>query len=198
MEVSAETFATFREAMAKLRREAGESLEDDAALLLLARQALGGPSDEGRANYQVALTVCESCRRGWQQGRGEQIEVGADVVEMARCDAQDVGHVGIECPPTWGIRNRSALIRTFHRPCVARSCVATGDGVRFLGVVTPPSSIFITSCFARKVAITMRTGSSSCAARITAPSTEDSSSSRAGSRQASPSGTLTGRAMAAW
>jgi RuvA, C-terminal domain len=97
MEVSAETFATFREAMAKLRREAGESLEDDAALLLLARQALGGPSDEGRANYQVALTVCESCRRGWQQGLGEQVEVGAEVVEMARCDAQDVGHLGVEC-----------------------------------------------------------------------------------------------------
>ena len=41
MEVSAETFATFREAMGKLRRDAGESLDDDAALLLLARQALG-------------------------------------------------------------------------------------------------------------------------------------------------------------
>ena len=53
MEVSAETFATFREAMAKLRRDAGESLDDDAALLLLARQALGGPSDEGRADTRL-------------------------------------------------------------------------------------------------------------------------------------------------
>lgn len=94
MEVSAETFSTFREAMGKLRRDAGESLDDDAALLLLARHALGGPSDEGRAGYQIALTVCEACKKGWQQGRGEQVLVGPEVVAMARCDAQHVGHAG--------------------------------------------------------------------------------------------------------
>jgi hypothetical protein len=94
MEVSAETFATFREAMGQLRRDAGESLDDDAALLLLARKALGGPGDEGRACYQVALTVCESCQKGWQQARGEQVPVGPEVIEMAACDAQHLGHAG--------------------------------------------------------------------------------------------------------
>jgi hypothetical protein len=93
MEVTAETLATFREAMAKLRRDAGESLDDDAAMLLLARQVLGGPADEGRASYQVALTTCDACRKTWQQGRGELMEVGAEVAEMAGCDAQQVGHV---------------------------------------------------------------------------------------------------------
>jgi hypothetical protein len=94
MEVSAETLATFREAMGKLRRDAGESLDDDAALLLLARCALGGPGDGGRAGYQIALTLCESCKQGWQQGRGEQVLVGPEVVEMAMCDAQHVGRAG--------------------------------------------------------------------------------------------------------
>jgi RuvA, C-terminal domain len=93
MEVSAETFATFREAMAKLRRDAGEALDDDAAMLLMSRNTLGGPNDEGRANYQVALTVCEACGHGWQQGRADQVEVGPEVVEMASCDAQHVGHI---------------------------------------------------------------------------------------------------------
>ncbi len=92
-DVSAETYATFREAMAKLRREAGSPLDEDSALLLLARKILGGPSDEGRANYQLALTVCESCGSGWQQGRGELVEVGSEIVEMARCDAQHLGSV---------------------------------------------------------------------------------------------------------
>lgn len=55
-EVSAETLATFRDAMAKLRRMASESLDDDAALLLLARKVLGGPGDDGRSNYQIAVT----------------------------------------------------------------------------------------------------------------------------------------------
>jgi hypothetical protein len=91
-EVRAETQAYVREALAKVRRDTGEPLDDDAALLAVARQILGGPTDEGRANYQVALTVCESCGRGWQQGRGEQIEVGSEIVEMAACDAQHLGH----------------------------------------------------------------------------------------------------------
>ena len=93
LEVSGEVLATFREAMAKVRKEAGEALDDDAAVLLLCRQVLEGPKDEGRASYQVALTVCEHCKRGMQQGRGELVEVPAEVVEMAACDGQDVGHV---------------------------------------------------------------------------------------------------------
>jgi hypothetical protein len=93
LEVSGEVLATFREAMAKVRRQAGEALDDDAAVLLLCRQALGGPRDDGRSSYQVALTVCEHCRRGMQQGRGELVEVPRAIAEMAACDAQDVGHV---------------------------------------------------------------------------------------------------------
>jgi len=94
LEVSGEALATFREAMAKMRREAGEALDDDAAVLLLCRRALEGPRDDGRSSYQVALTVCEHCRRGMQQGRGELVEVSAEIVEMAECDGQNVGHVG--------------------------------------------------------------------------------------------------------
>jgi len=94
LEVSGEALATFREAMARMRRKAGEALDDDAAILLLCRQALEGPRDEGRSSYQVALTVCEHCRRGMQQGRGELVEVSAEIVEMAECDGQNVGHVG--------------------------------------------------------------------------------------------------------
>jgi hypothetical protein len=93
LEVSGEVLATFREAMAKVRREAGETVDDDAAVLLLCRQALGGPRDDGRSSYQVALTVCQHCRRGMQQGRGELVEVPREIVEMSVCDAQDVGHI---------------------------------------------------------------------------------------------------------
>jgi 5-methylcytosine-specific restriction endonuclease McrA len=91
--LSGEVFATFREAMAKIRRDAGESLDDDGAMLLLCRQALEGPEDPGRSSYQIALTVCESCRRAKQQGRGELIDVGPEIVAMAECDGQHIGHV---------------------------------------------------------------------------------------------------------
>ena len=95
-DVSAETLATFREAMDKLRRETGPSLDDDDALLLMARCVLGGPTDEGRASYQVLVSLCEQCGCGRQQGAGQELPVGPEILEMANCDAQRIrsSHVG--------------------------------------------------------------------------------------------------------
>ena len=107
-DVSAEVLATFREAMTKIRRDAGEALDDDAALLLLARHVLGAARDgardgasrdeaardEGRSNYQIAMTVCEICRRGYQQAGAASLEVPPEVVAMACCDAQHIGRLG--------------------------------------------------------------------------------------------------------
>jgi hypothetical protein len=95
-DVTAEVLATFRDAMAKLRRDTGGKLDDDEALLLMARQVLGGPKDSGRSSYQVSVTVCERCHQAYQQSGGERLEVDAEVAAMAQCDAQDLGrtHVG--------------------------------------------------------------------------------------------------------
>jgi len=57
-EVTPETLCLFREAMSKLRRSSRAPLDDDSALMLLARHVLAGPSDEGRASYQIALSIC--------------------------------------------------------------------------------------------------------------------------------------------
>jgi hypothetical protein len=89
-EVSAEVLASFREAQAKLRRDAGGPLDDDAALLLMARHVLGGPTDDGRASYQIALTVCEACARATQTGLGEALQISPEVAETASCDAQQI------------------------------------------------------------------------------------------------------------
>jgi hypothetical protein len=125
-EVSGDTLASFREAAARLRRESGGPLDDDAVILLMARHVLGGPKDEGRANYQVALTVCEDCKQGKQQGRGELVDVPPEVVEMAMCDPQRLGstHVGRpkrakqDIPPSV----RRSVLRRDHRQCVVPGC----------------------------------------------------------------------------
>jgi hypothetical protein len=97
-EVSGEVLASFREAQAKLRRDAGGPLDDDATLLLMARHVLGGPTDDGRASYQIALTVCEACERATQTGLGEALPISAEVAEMASCDAQQIKQAHAESP----------------------------------------------------------------------------------------------------
>src|SRR5687768_9904698 len=89
-EVGAETLATFRDAMKAVRKRSDQRLDDDAALLLMAREILGGPGDAGRASYQVAVTQCEDCGRGFQHANGELIELDPAIVEMCHCDAQKV------------------------------------------------------------------------------------------------------------
>jgi hypothetical protein len=90
-EVAPDTFATFREAMLRLRRQAGDSLDDDAVLLAMARHVLGGPRDEGQSSYQISLSVCGACSAGAQAAAGELVPVDAAVVDMAECDGQHLG-----------------------------------------------------------------------------------------------------------
>jgi hypothetical protein len=132
-EVAPETLALMREAMDKLRRSTFGPIDDDAALLLMARRVLGGSSDEGRSSYQIALSVCPECDRGAQQASGDLVPIGAEVVAMARCDAQDVGlvggesaHVGANLQPratqTIPPRVRRAVRRRDHGRCVVPGC----------------------------------------------------------------------------
>jgi hypothetical protein len=89
-EVAAETHALMREAIAKMRRDAGGGLDDDDALFMMARAVLQGPKNEARASYQIAITRCPDCRRVAQQGAGESMPVDPTIGEMAECDAQQV------------------------------------------------------------------------------------------------------------
>ena len=98
-EVAPETFALFREALTALRRSTQAALDDDAALLAMARHVLGGPREEGRASYQVVLRVCAECGHGQQLTNGELVAVGDEVVEMAQCDSQHLGRIA---PPPSG------------------------------------------------------------------------------------------------
>jgi hypothetical protein len=89
----------------------------------MARHVLGGPLDEGRASYQIELSVCEDCRRTRQQGGGELVEVTAQVADMASCDAQRLSaRVGGET----NTRKRAAQ----HIPPALRREVLRRDGRR--------------------------------------------------------------------
>jgi 5-methylcytosine-specific restriction endonuclease McrA len=87
-EVTAEAFALIREAMAELRRRSDAVLDNDAALIEMARHVLGGPRDEGRSSYQIALSLCPQCAHARQPANGQLVPVEPKTMERARCDAQ--------------------------------------------------------------------------------------------------------------
>src|SRR5262249_24579867 len=70
-ELSAETFALLRQAHGVLDDEHGRHLSDDEFVAALSHAVQGGtPATEptGRAKFQIAVTVCERCRQGSQDG----------------------------------------------------------------------------------------------------------------------------------
>jgi hypothetical protein len=94
-EVRAETLAAFRDAMRRLDQTSGEKLDDDSALLLLARAVLSPPAAGdagalGRANYQVSVIVCDRCKRAVQPAGADRVEIGSATLETACCDAQRI------------------------------------------------------------------------------------------------------------
>lgn len=131
-EVTAEAFALFREALAELRRRSDASIDDDAALMEMARSVLGGPRDEGRSSYQIALSVCPECGSGRQPANGQVIAVAPEIVEMAQCDAQRVppietvseehAHVGTRAKQDIPPALRRAVLRRDERRCRVPGC----------------------------------------------------------------------------
>ena len=118
LEVGAETLATFREATKELQKRSDHRLDDDAALLLMAREVLGGPRDTGRASYQMVVTQCEDCGRGFQHANGELIELDPAIVEMCHCDAQKVPiahpHAVVTDAPGVHLGNAGELAEIHH------------------------------------------------------------------------------------
>lgn len=95
-ELSAETFALLRQARTVLDDEHGTNLPDDAFVAALCGGVLdraGGGEPTGRAKFQVAVTVCQRCRQGWQDGAGARVAIDAAAVDRALCDAQHIGSI---------------------------------------------------------------------------------------------------------
>jgi hypothetical protein len=128
-EVAPETFALFREALRELRRASGQTLDDDSALLTMARHVLVGPSDEGRASYQVSMSLCSQCGAGQQTANGSVVPVGSDVLAMAECDAQRTqptvaphAHVGSRARQTIPPTVRRGVLQRDHHRCRVPGC----------------------------------------------------------------------------
>jgi len=93
-ELRPETVVLERQVREMIEKERGERLDDDAFKQAVYRRILeGGAASEAkdRAPYQVAVTTCIECKRGWQDGGGETVEMSPAAVETALCDAEHIG-----------------------------------------------------------------------------------------------------------
>src|SRR5688572_5125791 len=121
LEVSADVYALFREAQAKVRADCGGALDDQDVLRVMARSVLDGSADEGRSEYQIAMTVCRACGTTTQDGAGQEIVVDETVAETALCDAQHIdeeGHAHQKIPPA----TRRLVLRRQHGKCAVPAC----------------------------------------------------------------------------
>src|SRR6185436_19408150 len=100
-ELSPETFALLRQTRTVVDDEHGKNLDEDQFIAALCHAVLdGAPMAEptGRAKFQIAVTVCERCQRGWQHGAGARVAIDPAAVERAMCDAQHIGSIDGDIP----------------------------------------------------------------------------------------------------
>jgi hypothetical protein len=128
LELSPAAFALFRQVQAVMADEHGGRLDDSALIETLCRHALEGGADSGRPAHQIAFTVCASCRRGWQNGAGREIEVSPEVLDRARCDAELIGSLEASEPArvtsTITPRLRRQVLARDHHRCTVPGCRA--------------------------------------------------------------------------
>ncbi len=144
--VRPETIALFRDLQARVRSDLGGHVDDDTLLFEIARRALhsgsgGGPDDDGRASYQVAVSRCDACGRASIDAGGESVVVDPAVAAMFECDHQHVGrvdgsseeatspHVGPGTPSPRGRATqtippaiRRQVLRRDRRRCIVPGC----------------------------------------------------------------------------
>ncbi len=83
------------------------------------------------APYQVAVTVCTDCKRGWQDGAGEVIAMSPAAVERALCDCQVIGDLDDnEVHRSWQAippATRQKVMRQAHGKCQVPGCRSTSN-----------------------------------------------------------------------
>ena len=94
---------------------------------VLCRRALEDRSaDSSRALHQIAITVCDQCGRGWQDGAGVVAELGEPAVEQAFCDTEHIGSLDGEKPARASQdippATRRFLLRRDHGRCQVPGC----------------------------------------------------------------------------
>jgi hypothetical protein len=142
-EVKLSTAALEREALKKLENERGERLDNDAFIRALFMRVLDDAAPigacghpDGRSRYQIAVTICSECKRGWHDTSGGSVELSPAAVACAACDGRDLGfldndHVGRakqKIPPAV----RKKVLARDRQRCAVPGCRSTNLDVHHI------------------------------------------------------------------
>jgi len=128
-QITPATFAMLQQALRVLDDEHGERLDENEAVAALAAAVLAPPPDAdkpARPAHQIATTICEQCRRGWQDAGSRTVEISATAVEVACCDADHIGSLDDDEPGR--VKRdipdpiRRLIHRRFHGRCAVPGC----------------------------------------------------------------------------
>lgn len=132
IEVSAETYAAWRQARAALDDELGERLSDDDALQTLCRRATETcptREDVPRPAVQTALTSCRACKQSFIECAGEALPIDPATAARLSCDAEHIGDLDSdELTRVTSVIPAAIRRKVFHRDhfaCVTPGCRAT-------------------------------------------------------------------------
>jgi hypothetical protein len=132
IEVSAETFAAWRQTRAALDDEHGERLSDDNALQTLCRRATETcPTSEDvpRPAVQTAVTTCTACKQSFIECAGQALPIDPATAARLTCDAEYIGDLESDEPtrvkPTVPAAIRRKVFHRDHFACVVPGCRST-------------------------------------------------------------------------
>jgi HNH endonuclease len=101
-DVLPETVALERQARLAANESAGSAgrLDDNAFLALVMRSFVSGTATDEvpRPAYQISITTCRDCKRGWQHGAGREFPIAQPTLDRAMCDAEHLGALDAESP----------------------------------------------------------------------------------------------------
>jgi len=126
--VKPENKALWRQAQTVVERDGGQRLDDDGLIAAVARRIIDGVISQTRAHapYQIAVTLCPTCKRGTQDGGGITAPMSSAAVERALCDCELIGdptsaeptRAKQAIPPTV----RRQVLRRDHARCCVPGC----------------------------------------------------------------------------
>ncbi len=144
------TLALLRAATRRLEDEVGHPLEDDELIATMSASVLSDPraagddrahvgtedssaadasTSPGAAPYQIAVSLCPSCKRATKDAAGRSFDMAPSAVDQALCNAQFLGRVDADAPARATRNVPPAVARMIERRdggrCVVPGCRST-------------------------------------------------------------------------